>query len=279
MKTPKCYTWPESCGSHLSGGVKEKIFFCILQRADFLWRSAQIFSFILRSCHILFTSAMKQRWCCRGFVQWSKYYWCWAAYGSEQAKQSTVWHTVSYFETYFVETSSLSIVTYHRQKMVVTRMKLPLDRMTHIPSSIMKSTIDVVATSSLSIVTYHRRKMVVTRMKLPLAFMTHIPRSIMKSTIDVVETSSLSIVTYHPQKMVVTRMKLPSAHMTHIPSSNFIIEPQWWNLPYKHNSNPPCTLHSNPSYTIIVTHHTRSIVIHHTRSIVTHHTRSIVHCC
>ena len=35
MKTPKCYTWLESCGSHLSGGVKEKIFFCILQSVWF----------------------------------------------------------------------------------------------------------------------------------------------------------------------------------------------------------------------------------------------------
>ena len=35
MKTPKCYTWLESCGSHLSGGVKEKIFFCILQSVRF----------------------------------------------------------------------------------------------------------------------------------------------------------------------------------------------------------------------------------------------------
>ena len=30
MKTPKCYTWLESCGSHLSDGIKKKIFFCIL---------------------------------------------------------------------------------------------------------------------------------------------------------------------------------------------------------------------------------------------------------
>ena len=35
MKTPKCYTWLESCGSHLSGGVKEKIFFGILQSVRF----------------------------------------------------------------------------------------------------------------------------------------------------------------------------------------------------------------------------------------------------
>ena len=35
MKTPKCYTWLESCGSHLSGGVKKKIYFCILQRVRF----------------------------------------------------------------------------------------------------------------------------------------------------------------------------------------------------------------------------------------------------
>ena len=31
MKTPKCYTWLESCGSHLSGDIEEKILFCILQ--------------------------------------------------------------------------------------------------------------------------------------------------------------------------------------------------------------------------------------------------------
>ena len=35
MKTPKCYTWLESCGSHLSGGIKEKIFFSILQSVQF----------------------------------------------------------------------------------------------------------------------------------------------------------------------------------------------------------------------------------------------------
>merc|ERR1719305_1574111 len=35
MKTPKCYTWLESCGSHLSGDIKEKIFFCILQSVRF----------------------------------------------------------------------------------------------------------------------------------------------------------------------------------------------------------------------------------------------------
>ena len=28
--SPKCYTWLESCGSHLSDGIKKKIFFCIL---------------------------------------------------------------------------------------------------------------------------------------------------------------------------------------------------------------------------------------------------------
>ena len=35
MKTPKCYTWLESCGSHLSGGIKEKIFVSILQSVGF----------------------------------------------------------------------------------------------------------------------------------------------------------------------------------------------------------------------------------------------------
>merc|ERR1712110_466745 len=53
MKTPKCYTWLESCGSHLSDGIKKKnIFFASCRAYDFLGRSAQIFSFILRSCHI-----------------------------------------------------------------------------------------------------------------------------------------------------------------------------------------------------------------------------------
>ena len=42
MKTPKCYTWLESCGSHLSDGVKKKnIFLHPAERAIF----------ILRSCH------------------------------------------------------------------------------------------------------------------------------------------------------------------------------------------------------------------------------------
>merc|ERR550519_773930 len=35
MKTPKCYAWLESCGSLLSGDIKEKIFFCILQSVRF----------------------------------------------------------------------------------------------------------------------------------------------------------------------------------------------------------------------------------------------------
>ena len=52
MKTPKCYTWLESCGSHLSCGIKKKYFFASCRAYDFLGRSAQIFSFILRSCHI-----------------------------------------------------------------------------------------------------------------------------------------------------------------------------------------------------------------------------------
>ena len=52
MKTPKCYTWLESCGSHLSDGIKKKYFFASCRAYDFLWRSPQIFSFILRSCHM-----------------------------------------------------------------------------------------------------------------------------------------------------------------------------------------------------------------------------------
>ena len=35
MKTPKCYTWLESCGSQLSDGKNEKLFFCILQSVGF----------------------------------------------------------------------------------------------------------------------------------------------------------------------------------------------------------------------------------------------------
>ena len=35
MKTPKSYKWLESCGSHLSDGVKKQIYFCILQSVQF----------------------------------------------------------------------------------------------------------------------------------------------------------------------------------------------------------------------------------------------------
>ena len=35
MMPPKCYTWLESCGSQLSDGKDEKLFFCILQSVGF----------------------------------------------------------------------------------------------------------------------------------------------------------------------------------------------------------------------------------------------------
>ena len=35
MMPPKCYTWLESCGSQLSDGKNEKLFFCILQSVGF----------------------------------------------------------------------------------------------------------------------------------------------------------------------------------------------------------------------------------------------------
>ena len=75
----------------------------------------------------------------------------------------------------FVETPSLSSVTYFCQIMVVMRMDLPLARMTHLPSTMMKITIDFVKTPSLSSVTYLCQIMVVMRMDLPLACMTYIP--------------------------------------------------------------------------------------------------------
>jgi len=76
----------------------------------------------------------------------------------------------------FVDKSSFSGVTSSCQKMVVTRMKLPLARMTHIPSPMMKIIINFVDRSSFSTVTSSCQKMVVTRMDLPLTRMTHIPK-------------------------------------------------------------------------------------------------------
>ena len=35
MMPPKCYTWLESCGSHLSDGKNEKLFVRILQSVGF----------------------------------------------------------------------------------------------------------------------------------------------------------------------------------------------------------------------------------------------------
>ena len=62
MKTPKCYTWLESCGSHLSGGIKEKIFFSILQSVRF--------SRTLRTDIFLYTeklSYVRAWYCCNWF--------------------------------------------------------------------------------------------------------------------------------------------------------------------------------------------------------------------
>ena len=57
----KCLMWhPRKCPYvapkkliYISGTKKTKIFFASCRAYDFLGRSAQIFSFILRSCHIL----------------------------------------------------------------------------------------------------------------------------------------------------------------------------------------------------------------------------------
>ena len=88
----------------------------------------------------------------------------------------------------FAVRPSLSSVTYHCQIMVVTHTDLPLARMTHTPSSIMKITINFYETPTLSSVTYNCQIMVITRRDLPLARMTHTPSSMMKITIDFDET-------------------------------------------------------------------------------------------
>ena len=74
-------------------------------------------------------------------------------------------------------------------------MDLQLASTTHIPSTMMKITMDFDETLSLSSVTYHCQITVVMRMDLALASMTHTPSTMMKITIDVDETSSLSSVT------------------------------------------------------------------------------------
>ena len=81
--------------------------------------------------------------------------------------------------------------------------KLPLARMTHIPSLMMKIIINFVDRSSFSTVTSSCQKMVVTRIDLPLTRMTHIPISMMKIIINFVDRSSFSVVTSSCQKMVV----------------------------------------------------------------------------
>ena len=91
----------------------------------------------------------------------------------------------------------------------MTHVDLPLARMTHIPSSMMKITIDFVETASISSVTYHCQITVVMRMDLALASMTPTPSTMIKITIDFDETPSLSSVTYHCQIAVVMRMDLP----------------------------------------------------------------------
>jgi hypothetical protein len=77
MKTPKCYTWLESCGSHLSGGIKEKIFFSILQSVRF--------SRTLRTDIFLYTEKLSYL-CCFLMPGCNKLYKC----GSQKiSKQST----------------------------------------------------------------------------------------------------------------------------------------------------------------------------------------------
>ena len=53
MKTPKCYTWLESCGSQLSDGKNEKLFVCILQSVGF--------SMTLRTDICLYTEKLSYR--------------------------------------------------------------------------------------------------------------------------------------------------------------------------------------------------------------------------
>ena len=62
MMPPKCYTWLESCGSQLSDGKHEKLFFCILQsvgfsmtlRTDiFLYTEKLSYFFQKHHCHML----------------------------------------------------------------------------------------------------------------------------------------------------------------------------------------------------------------------------------
>ncbi len=83
-----------------------------------------------------------------------------------------------------IQISSLSIVTYIRQKTSPLRMKLGHTRKGHIPCTTMKMTMDSIQISSLSIVTYIRQKTSPHRMKLGLTCKGHIPCTIMKMTID-----------------------------------------------------------------------------------------------
>ena len=53
---PKCYTWLESCGSQLSDGKNEKLFFCILQSVGF--------SVTLRTDIFLYTEKLSYIVCC-----------------------------------------------------------------------------------------------------------------------------------------------------------------------------------------------------------------------
>ena len=55
MMPPKCYTWLESCGSQLSDGKNEKLFFCILQSVGF--------SMTLRTDIFLYTENLSYRLC------------------------------------------------------------------------------------------------------------------------------------------------------------------------------------------------------------------------
>ena len=83
-------------------------------------------------------------------------------------------------------------------------MKLAHARMTHIPSSMMKMTIDSVEISSISIVTYHCQKTSPPRMKLAHARMTHIPSSLYSNPPYTLHRnpSNTIIVTHHTHPIV-----------------------------------------------------------------------------
>ena len=52
---PKCYTWMESCGSQLSDGKNEKLFFCILQSVGFsMTLRTDIFLYTEKLSYVIF---------------------------------------------------------------------------------------------------------------------------------------------------------------------------------------------------------------------------------